>query len=175
MKRLGIPVHWAQLPPCTCSMLSIWVIRKLLLSISRLLCIHKVIPSENPKLLFTSPQILTGLNSLKTVENEWSCQIQIPAESCPLTPAHTTDRKATMRVQHFLLSFLKLIIYFPVPASPFVPPTHPSTDFSDLCFLFLTVILSSLSARLKTRRRPWKRPRPTPPSLWPAWPTRSMP
>jgi len=29
--------------------------------------------------------------------------------------------------------------------------------------------------RHKTRGKLWRRPKPTPPSLWPAWPIRSMP
>lgn len=120
MKCLGIPVHWALLPPRTCPMLSIGVIQKLLLSVSRLLCIHKAIPSENPKLLFPSVQILTGLCSLKTVENEWSCQIQKAA----LSLTTHTDGRVIMRVQHFSLEFFGAYI-LTFLCQPFHPPILP--------------------------------------------------
>lgn len=79
-----------------------------------------VTPSENPKLLFPSLQILTGLCSLKTVENEWSCQIQKAAFS--LT-THT-DGRVIMRVQHFSLEFFEAYI-LTFLCQPFHPPTLP--------------------------------------------------
>lgn len=133
MKRLGIPFHWAQLRPCTCSMLSILVNRKLVFYFQ---ASKMSFPLRIPN-LFTSPQILTRLHSWKAVE--W-----MALSNTALAAAHTTVRRATMSMQHFLSSIHKLIIYFHLPASPFVPPTHSSTGFSDLCFFSLPVCCSVL-------------------------------
>lgn len=158
MKHLGIPALWAQLPPCTCSMLSFWVIWKLLLSIPRLLCIHKFIPFENLQRLFTPPwckqrKPMVLSNIVPLLKTALSLQLtQLIGEQCWQSSIS--------------FCFLKLIICFPLPVSLLVPPIQ---------LVFYLSLPLSLSARLKTRRRPWRRPRPTPPSLWLAWPTRSMP
>lgn len=49
-----------------------------------------------------------------------------------------------IRVQHFLMSFLEVIPYFTLPTSPFLPTTHQSTAFSNLCVFFSSLSLSSL-------------------------------
>lgn len=138
--------------------------------ISGCVVVHKAFASQNHKLFsFTSLQIVTWLCSLKTAKR--GCQILFPVENCPLT-LQLTQLIGEEQLQYSILScfygplhltFFCQILHF------FHPHTFPLT-----CFLHQFVILP-LPARLKTRRRPWRRPKPTPLSLWPAWPTRSMP
>lgn len=103
--------------------------------------------------------------SKERMSNTIPCR-QLPSHSA----AHTTDRRGTITVQHFVLLLWTLLLTFFCQILHFF---HPHT-FPLTCFLHQFVLLP-LPARLKTRRRPWRRPKPTPLSLWPAWPTRSMP
>lgn len=126
----------------------------------------KTFPFADHKLLFTFPQLLKRLRTNGPVK-----QSSLAAESCPLSPLIHTDKRVTMRAQHFrlglyLISLCQLLHFIHTYILPLIVLTYVVSS---------SLSLLPLSARLKTRRRPWKRPRPTPPSLWPAWPTRSMP
>lgn len=160
----GIPVFWARIPLCTCLMLFGHCPNFRLCSSPQSLCFTE---SQTFLLHFPSDlnMALQFKNSKERMSNTIPCR-KLPSHSA----AHTTDRRGTITVQHFVLLLWTLhLTFFCQILHFFHPHTFPLT-----CFLHQFVLLP-LPARLKTRRRPWRRPKPTPLSLWPAWPTRSMP
>lgn len=70
-------------------------------------------------------------NSKERMSNTIPCR-KLPSHSA----AHTTDRRGTITVQHFVLLLWTLTPYFLLPNSSFLPPTHISTDlfFTSVCY-----------------------------------------